>query len=64
MTEREDIGGFDAFYGKGMRALVTGIMNDLAPISRRDEWWMSEAPYDIIATRLMRVSGENEGTSK
>lgn len=44
---------FDTFYGKGMMHLVRGIINELAPNTRRDEWWASDGPYNIIATHLM-----------
>lgn len=44
---------FDAFYGEGMLALVQGIINDLAPTTRHEDWWASHVPYDIIAKHIM-----------
>lgn len=53
MTEMSD-DEFDAFYGKGMFAMIQGIINDLAPVTRRDDWWGTGGPYEIIATHLMK----------
>ena len=51
---------FDAFYGEGMLALVQGIINDLAPTTRHEDWWASHVPYDIIATHLMSHDEERK----
>lgn len=56
MTYREE--DFDAMYGKGMLVRVRNIINDLAPVTRRDEWWATDGPYDVIVMHLMRADGE------
>mgnify|MGYP001603129946 CR=1 FL=1 len=35
-----------------MEARVAKLVNELAPVTRRDEWWDTEGPYDIIARHL------------
>lgn len=54
MTIREE--DFDAMYGVGMTAQIRNIINDLAPVTRRDEWWTTDGPYEILAMHLMRSS--------
>lgn len=43
---------FDAIYGKGMHQFVQSLINTLAPTTRRDDWWATEGPYEIIAKHL------------
>lgn len=35
-------------------AIARTIINELAPITRRDEWWSTEGPYEII-DRILRA---------
>jgi len=46
---------FDALYGKGAYELVQSIINDLAPETRRDSWWGTPGPYEIIGKNLSRL---------
>lgn len=55
-----DDADFDDFYGKGMAQLVRGIINELAPLTRRDEWWQTDGPYQIIAMHLMKPEPTND----
>lgn len=32
------------------------ILNALAPLSRREEWWTTEGPIAVIAAELRRLS--------
>lgn len=43
---------FDTMYGKGMMERVRSIINALAPTTRRDEWWETDGPYEIIAKHI------------
>lgn len=52
MTEKE----FDQFYGKGAYRDIIGLVSELAPCTRRDEWWRTIAPYEIIAQWVHRRS--------
>lgn len=50
---------FDLMYGAGMRHRVSNIINDLAPVTRRDDWWATEGPFEIIAMHLMKRDEAN-----
>jgi len=45
---------FDAMYGEGAWFRIAQIINDLAPVTRRDDWWTTEGPYEILAMHLMK----------
>lgn len=45
MTEKD----FDAIYGAGAMTSAMRLIDALAPVTRRDEWWATEGPYEIIA---------------
>lgn len=51
VTEHE----FDSCYGKGMYEFARELINRLAPVTRRDDWWSTDGPYEIIA-QMMRDS--------
>ncbi len=36
------------------RDSIRRIINDLAPVTRRDEWWATEGPYEIIEKHLTK----------
>jgi hypothetical protein len=53
MTDSQKIDGWlDRFYGAGMHSYATEIINELAPVTRRDEWWATDGPYEIIAKHV------------
>jgi hypothetical protein len=56
----DDLKGFDEMYGPGMLRRVQAIINDLAPTTRRDQWWETAGPYEIIAMHLMRSEQDEQ----
>lgn len=48
MSEKD----FDAIYGSGMWMKIALIINDLAPVTRRDDWWSTVGPYEAVARHL------------
>lgn len=40
---------FDAIYGEGAMDRARQLINALGPVTRRDEWWATDGPYEIIA---------------
>lgn len=62
-TDTELFGGafdnirlFDAMYGAGSYAFAQQLIGALAPNTRRDDWWGTMGPYEIIG-RLLRDHG-------
>jgi hypothetical protein len=51
---------FDSIYGEGMLARIRNIINDLGPVTRRDEWWATDGPYEIIAKHLTPIDLLNQ----
>jgi len=35
-----------------LRDRAMKLMNELAPVTRRDEWWSTDGPYEIIEKHL------------
>lgn len=54
----QDDAAFDEFYGRGAYQLALDIINALAPVTRRDEWWGTDGPKEIIA-RYFNAIQEN-----
>ena len=40
---------FDQIYGNGAHTFALLLINELAPMTRRDDWWATDGPYEIIA---------------
>jgi hypothetical protein len=45
---------FDQAYGDGANEIVLEIINALAPLTRRDEWWLTEGPKEMIGQVLVK----------
>ena len=50
---------FDEMYGAGAYATAQEIINNLGPVTRRDEWWETDGPYEIIGRILARKTQES-----
>lgn len=44
----------NAMYGEGSYRRAQQLINELAPGTRRDNWWASPGPYEICARHIMR----------
>lgn len=51
---------FDEMYGEGAHDRVRAIINDLAPVTRRDEWWATDGPYEILAKHLLPLDSKTK----
>jgi hypothetical protein len=45
---------FDRLYGQGCYSRVLNLINALGPSTRRDSWWSTSGPYEIIAHALVQ----------
>lgn len=53
-------GAFVAIHGDGSRERCLKLIDELAPVTRRDEWWATDGPYEIIAKHLGRVPSKDD----
>ena len=42
-------------FGDGMYARALHLISELAPVSRRDSWWSTDGPMELIAEALNKA---------
>lgn len=47
---------FEKMYGAGSYDRAMHLVNELAPNTRRDDWWAGDGPYEIIGRALVHGS--------
>lgn len=45
-------------YSKAVQDRALKILNELAPLTRRDEWWTTDGPREIVARQLNEFEEE------